>query len=54
MVGELITQLVVQLVHLVVLSQVLSNLSMTVLVVRDDDIPGIGGCYASFAVVLPR
>lgn len=54
MAGELIAQLIVQLVHLVVLPQVLANLRVAVLVVRDDDIAGVGGGDARLAVVLPR
>lgn len=51
---ELIVQLIVELVHLVVLSQVLSNLGVAVLVVGDDDVAGVGCGDASLAVVLAR
>lgn len=54
MVLQLIVQLIVELVHLVVLSQVLSDLGMAVLVVGHDDIARISRRHARFAVVLSR
>lgn len=43
-----------KLVHLVVLAQVLSNLSVAVLVVGHDDVTGVCGCDTRFAIKLSR
>jgi hypothetical protein len=51
---QLIVQLIMEFVHFVVLSQMLSNLCVTVLVVRYDDVARICRRYTRFTVVLSR
>lgn len=54
MIVQLIVELVMKLVHLVILSQVLANLRMTVLVVCYNNIARVGCRDTSLAVVFSR
>lgn len=54
MIVQLIVQLIMELVHFVVLSQMLSNLGVTMFIVRDDDIARISCRHTCLAVVLSR
>lgn len=54
MIVQLIVKLIMELVHLVILPQMLSNFSVAMLVVGDDNVTCISRRHSRFAIVLSR